>query len=432
MIISKEAEVIWSHQSKNYYIEKGYKFTQKGDIFLVKIEDLPIRSKARVQAKCVSCNECRDTSYSSIRKSLDDSILKEYYCKKCIPERVLAEHKFKQENGLLKRGDNGYWKFEENVNKEVLKYIETYGEVDKIVQRDYALHQAVVMDGRHIDKIVKDIGLKWSEVSSYVSNHYFKDFDKVEKAINEFISIHNRFPSSKEMSSELKIQPSDIKHHGTVDGIKDKMNYVRESDLIDDNGFRNKSIMEFKVAQYMIANNLYHKRDVLPFENRKISCDFFVETKNGEEFYIEVWGYGKSSTDPTSIRYNEKRKMKEGLYKSNNLNLISIEFDEIYNLNHQELQLFLKNKFANISDKELLIFKETSFLHPKRLSDKEILDAIMIYSNVAGYLPKQDDVIKNKKHSYLHEIRLRHGSYFNFAESVGMKLQNLKAIYEGR
>ena len=45
MLISTEVEIVWSKWNKEYYIDKGYAFTEIGSIFIVKIEDVDPKSK---------------------------------------------------------------------------------------------------------------------------------------------------------------------------------------------------------------------------------------------------------------------------------------------------------------------------------------------------------------------------------------------------
>jgi 5-methylcytosine-specific restriction endonuclease McrA len=57
MLISQEVEVKWNHSNKKYYISKGYLYTNYGDVFMCKVEDLSEGSHAIVEVLCDYCNE---------------------------------------------------------------------------------------------------------------------------------------------------------------------------------------------------------------------------------------------------------------------------------------------------------------------------------------------------------------------------------------
>ena len=56
MLLTKEVEMTWTHPNKKYYIEKGYNFTNYGDTFNCKVEDLSEKSSKDVQCRCDYCN----------------------------------------------------------------------------------------------------------------------------------------------------------------------------------------------------------------------------------------------------------------------------------------------------------------------------------------------------------------------------------------
>jgi len=60
MLITEKVEIKWTKNNKKSYLEKGYKFTNYGDIFLININDLSKHSKIKIKYKCDYCNEIKE------------------------------------------------------------------------------------------------------------------------------------------------------------------------------------------------------------------------------------------------------------------------------------------------------------------------------------------------------------------------------------
>lgn len=57
MLLTTELEIKWNKNNKNYYINKGYKFTKYGDTFVCKIEDALRGTKNIVECSCDYCGK---------------------------------------------------------------------------------------------------------------------------------------------------------------------------------------------------------------------------------------------------------------------------------------------------------------------------------------------------------------------------------------
>ena len=55
MILDEYVKVEWKTRSRKQYEDLGYKFTNYGDIFYVKIEDMPKGSHYKINYKCDNC-----------------------------------------------------------------------------------------------------------------------------------------------------------------------------------------------------------------------------------------------------------------------------------------------------------------------------------------------------------------------------------------
>lgn len=427
MIISKEIEVKWNQNNKKYFVSKGYRFTIYGDILVVKIEHLTKRSNVKIEVKCDYCGTESKRKYRDILTSMTMSITNKYSCKECVILKRNEEYEIKQERNMLQRTDKGYWTFRENREKEIHNFIEMHGSIDSFSIKDPQLRDAIKYhDEESIEAIVTSLGYDWEKVSFVVRTSFFEDFGDVSGMIQKFIKEQDRFPTSNEMRTDLGIGDSSILYHGGMDKIREKMKYHDENDLMDGNGFRNKSSLEYMVAQYLIANGVAYKRDEFPFSESRHTCDFYLETLTSQAFYVEVWGYKDRGTGKINESYAKSRRLKEDLYKRNNLNLISLSYDEMNLLNYQQIQRYLKQKLAVI---QTLVFKEfenVQFLYPQGLSDEKILEVVMGFSTDENELPYQETLSENGLWTYINEIRKRYGSYISFAKYFDKTLKKQK------
>jgi len=421
MIMQEYVEITWASNNKKYFIEKGYQYTKLGNKLVVKVSDLLSTSSTRIDAKCSHCEITKPTPYKTVLYSLTETYRKTFYCGKCRGKAIKAEFDAKQKLGLLKPGDNGYFSYTENIEKTLKEYIEENGTIDNLCANYSSLHDAVQQkDSRSLYEIVTDIGYNFKEISSMMPNGFYEDFDRVKEEIEGFIERNNRFPDVGEVINELRIHGRAIAFHGGMEGLRQKMGYENEV-LIDDSGYKNRSIFEFKVAQYLIHNSIFAKRDVTIFEGERYTCDFVIETNNGEKYYIECWGYSLRDNHPLSEVYIKKKNIKVDLYKENNMNLISIDLIDTQNMSQEKFQIYLKDKFKEFIDKELVIFKNVEFLDVNNITNDEILKGVMKYSSNEEFLPTQDHLISKTGYQYVTVIKDRFGGYKQFSDFFGKK-----------
>ena len=119
MIITKYVLVKWSRSIKKHYESKGYQFTNYGNEFLVKVEDLSKNSHVSVEVKC-DCEDCKNPiakfiSWQNYNKSVKRN--GQYRCKKCANKEII-------ENTRLTKLKNGtsfeQWCIDNNY-KDILK-----------------------------------------------------------------------------------------------------------------------------------------------------------------------------------------------------------------------------------------------------------------------------------------------------------------------
>lgn len=99
MLISKEVELHWSNVIKKYYVDKGYKFTKRGDPFICNVEDLSPSANAVVEVQCDYCGKIHKKPYKDYingRKTLAKDC-----CGNCAGKKT-------EEIFTIKYGDKNY------------------------------------------------------------------------------------------------------------------------------------------------------------------------------------------------------------------------------------------------------------------------------------------------------------------------------------
>lgn len=322
----------------------------------------------------------------------------------------------------------GYWTFPENRLKELKTYIDKHETLmnlystkdgNKIYSAfkryDHSVRDAVSALGYNLTDV------QYSEDELNISfKHYgfYDDFSNLEKSVLIFIDKHGNFPTTEQMRNELDISSRIIQKHGGIYEIKRKMGYALNSDFIDDNGWYNLSSYEYMVAQYLIHNtDITYKREQIPFPKFEGSfrSDFTFYLKNGDNIHVEVWGNDDSNNDDRSNEYNKVKYQKIDLYNKYNLKLISIEkstfgksMKNIQRELYSAFEPYVNLKYENIDNSILVL--------PSSLSDEELLDKIMEYSESLDILPKVDKLKQVKGYGLYEEAVKRFKTYYDFGQ----------------
>lgn len=85
--------------NKNWYINKGYSFTNIGDKFFVRADDLTKGSKVKVKVKCDYCNKIVDVVWKDYVKYKYDK----YSCSKCKQKKMSEYTLTKRQTELYER-----------------------------------------------------------------------------------------------------------------------------------------------------------------------------------------------------------------------------------------------------------------------------------------------------------------------------------------
>lgn len=432
MLITKEVEMNITHRNIKYYLEKGYNCII-GEKISINIEDLNPNSHYQVEVQCNHCKTIKNMQYEVYLRNINNTEINEYYCVHCKSFKRERIAQIKQNQKLLKRGDDYYWFFEENRIFELQKYIDKYGNIHNVDINDSKLYNAIIeYDGSSV-LLAEKAGLNLDSIMTNKPYGYYDDLDNLVFEIQKFIDHYGRFPTQNEMSNELKFYHYHIyKHFDNIDQLKIYMEYNDNNDLIDNRGDRNSSYYELYVANFLIAHGLkdLYKREQYPFKkydkNIFYRSDFTLYLQDGEDIHIEVWGENGDETSPKYQNYNETMKTKMSLYDkySNNMRLISIfpkhlcgTYEQIYKNLFNIFKPYLNLDFKEI-DYNLLISNND-------LKDYEVFDEIMKYSRDSDYLPTRRELQKDDYGIKLYNIVIsKYGGFIYFFNKFNKNMRS--------
>jgi len=98
---TKEVELTWYIKTKKHYVNKGYPFTNYGDKFIAKVEDLSNGCLAMVKVKCDYCGEVFSKTFHQHNSRRNNIIIKDC-CDNCKGKKSAEAHakirKIKEDN----------------------------------------------------------------------------------------------------------------------------------------------------------------------------------------------------------------------------------------------------------------------------------------------------------------------------------------------
>ena len=229
--------------------------------------------------------------------------------------------------------------------------------------------------------------------------------------IEPIIDKYGRFPTYTEISNEIGFK-STIDSKEKLAQTKLILNYNDENNLTDDRGFLNRSSYEYITAQFLIHNNVMYKREQRPFLEIKkgfnYRSDFTFYTIYEEEIHLEIWGM------ENMYNYDIKMEDKIKLYSNNNVKLISL-YPSDFNGKYNDIQNLLQLKLSSILNIELKKVKQEVLIPGHLMSDEELLNKIMEYSDDNIAFPSYDKLKKERQSTLSRNVLKRYSSMSELA-----------------
>jgi hypothetical protein len=415
MLLTKTVELIWNKRNKQRFLSKNYTFTKIGDTFSVSVFDLPNNSTINIKAKCDYCGDETppNLTYGKYYRQALSSPVKTYACKKseCNLKKRFDMAKYKQQRGELNEKNPFYFHFEENVMKLLESYLLKYENLYQITNKPEGVRLLNIFQRHnefdmiemakklgHVEETLENnplLGLSRKEMNS--EHRRNEKFEEVKAVILEFMENYKRFPTYEEASVLKGMNTGKIDKLGGIHGIREQMNIKDPAYLIDDRGWPNKSSYEWTVAQFLIHNNVFYKRDQKPFIESGHKSDFTFYPEEGPIIHLELWGYDKTSGGKIAKEYSITKQKKIKLYKKykDEIQLVSLERSMFERASYDQLQAELKRILEPILTIKLNEVKQEIIIPPTMLSDEQLYEEFLKYTNNGEITPLYFDLPNN-------------------------------------
>jgi len=445
MLITKELTITWNPKNIKWYTSKGYCFTKIGDTFIIPIKDISLGCTQYVDLLCDYCKvNIKSIKYVQYINGRKNNKIQKDCCDKCVDKKhreamdLIKENNIGKTHYFVKQGiikEKGYWNKRENRLLEVDKYLKKYKTLDNysINKTEGTLIRNLTKYGELIYDMAIELGYNINEILTYKPVGWYNNFNNLKNDILILIDKFGYFPSLQEIFKELKISNHIIDKYGGINNIKSMLNYNDINDLKDKSGYYNRSKFELWTANFLLDYDVIYERESKPFniEDGQYRSDFkisIIQNHKNIDYYVEVWGYTKSSTNVKSIEYNKIRDIKENLYKKYKYQLISIEPEVFINKKYEDINKSLYNIFKHILNKNYNKYIINNYIPANTLSDEELLTEALLISNNKNQLPSSKDLVKEKYGIYKEIIR-RYNNYKNFAQKYGKNTMYVNKNY---
>ena len=409
MLLTKTVIIEWYPQNKKYYEGKGYTFTSYGDKFEIPVSDITHGSHVEVTILCDYCKiNTKDIRYSKYyinhNHNPNDS------CNECLKEHRSSSFDYNN------RKPRKYWENRNNRLKELCLYLDKYNSFEHAYsnQQGFNLINQFKKYNEDINSAISELGYEKS--CFYLPKNYYTDINNLANLIEPIIKKYNRFPTYTEIANELGFSSNIINTKESLSEIKKILNYKDHGDLVDDRGFLNRSSYEYITAQFLIHNNKTYRREQRPFSETKegtnYRSDFTFYTLNNKEIHLEIWGL------VDTYDYDKKMEEKIALYRKYNIYLISLYPSDFLG-KYEDIQNILQFKLSALLREEFKIVEQNVLIPGTKMSDEEILNKIMEYSDDGITFPSYDKLKTERQNTLYLNVLKRYSSMSEFAEKYG-------------
>ena len=205
----------WHARNKEYYMERGYKFTKMKDEFDVKVEDLPPESHVYVKVQCDFCGDIVDVRYQNYnhRGMKSDG----YACSKCKSKKAVQS--FLNEYGVSNPSllPDFYEKYKATCNERygVDHYSSTQEYRDKCESTCMERYGAMA----YITSEEGMARIRETNMQKYGTPHPFGNPDVVKKLIKTQTELYGGIGVASPVIRK-KIQQTNLQRYGVPDVLQ--------------------------------------------------------------------------------------------------------------------------------------------------------------------------------------------------------------------
>lgn len=376
MLLTKTVTVKWYYKTKEHYINKGYIFTNFGDEFEVKVEDLSKGSHIIIENTCDYCGEkCKPKAYATYIKLRKD--VEKDCCEKCQSQKVNDVNMVKYgghynktaegKNKISKANTGKSFKVKnlkydiDFCRKEFLKknlllldseYISCMHQMNYICLK----HEEIGVMKKSLSQVLNCVGCPQCAIEIN-SNKQRLTQEQVEKKVLDFTNgtciLVGKYTSYKD-EIELKCSCGNIFKYSSLANLRRRLTRGCPS--------CNQSRYSRIVEEWLIKNKLKYeteyKYDDLKGNKNNLKFDFSCHHFN---VLIEVDGelhfFDKMKNEIEFNKQNKYDKLKNDYCINNNIKLIRIPY---WDFNNEEYVIkVLDNIILNNKD-DIHIVKNTN------------------------------------------------------------------------
>lgn len=218
-------------------------------------------------------------------------------------------------------------------------------------------------------------------------NGYWNDFETLKEFLLPKCNELGRMLTTREV---LKIKGLNhaIKLHGGIIKVSNKLNINASYGFKTLSGNIVKSSYEVILDNFLFLNNIEYEYEGKILDNYNYLFDFKIK-----DYFIEIWGYRKSESHKINKEYSESRIKKEQLYNSENIKLISFNYD-FFTRNIKEICDDLENVFKtnHVKSSNFYAGDLSKISYFENFGKEEVLKELV------DYFYKQDiDIFPSKK-----------------------------------
>ena len=249
---------------------------------------------------------------------------------------------------------------------------------------------------------------------------YWHIWDNLEREIrNKFGTMIDRgiFPTQS-MLAAANISNNHMQKFGYMTGVAKKLNCNLVSCWKCRDKHMVRSSYEIILDEYLYSIGVPHEPDVRICNDYSYRCD----QKIGD-IYIEIFGYPKNKECRIAKQYNETRAIKEELYKTKKLKLISIEY-KVFCQSYSKIEKHLDELFLSLgfdinkkSEFDILLLLQMAGCV---LTEDEIIKQLQEVIEEIGRFPTHEDLINLDK-SLLSNLIGKSNGIHHYRDKLGFE-----------
>jgi len=425
MLITKKVEVTCGSRNKEYYEKLGYGPLKHGDTFEIDIKHLTVGSSLRVMAKCEYCQVEKEVIFNDYNKQKNKHITKKYACKKCLGKKFIDGANIKNEKEGLKEDARAFYSIKKHRVDALKSYIQEHGTIAGMSKHNW--YKYFLQYEENVFDEIERLGYGETELKNILGVKFWENFDRVKNKMESFLHLYKRYPNRQEMEHELEFHSHAIRKHGGLREIKRKME--KEIYLLDRKGEKHYFLGEWMTANFLIQQQIPYKRNqLLVVEDEKgFRSDFTFYPVNQQPVHVELWGYANDDNSEAAMYYRQKRKEKEAFYHKYGVLFLGVEY-EIFEQSEEKINETFLSLFDSYLSMNMNPIGRVSISQTEKMTDEELLEVVMSYSDNKDYVPSVYEVRKNEQEVY-NEILKRYRNFRLFADKFQKKMVSRSTYY---